>query len=523
MKKYLFCVLLFFVCNNSFCQLLTNNNVSLTITNGAQLTVKGNILNNGTSTINNSGTIDCSGDWLNNSTNNCFGISQGTVILNGNNQNIGGSNTTAFNNLTVVGIGNKKLLQNVSVGGNYATPSGILSIGAGFIDLNSQMLTQNNSSNISISRSTGYIISETSALLGYGILQWNISNATTGTNFIFPFGNNLSGNYLPVNFNVTTAGIGTNGFISIATYPTATNSTPNNLPYPTGLTSLINNGGVDNSPNTLDRYWIFNSGNYTTVPTSDLTFTYRDSEWDLSGGSTNTLNESQLQTQSNNGSTWTTPPSGIANTISNSVTVNNVNVYNPIWTLSSSSSPLPIELLSFDAKAVDNKKVVCEWITASELNNDYFEVLRSKNGKQFEKIGQVKGAGTSQQLHNYSFVDLSPSTGISYYQLRQVDYDGKSSTGNIKAVSINSNNLDLFVYPNPATTHLNIIFPEELENVTLRLFNSDGAVIISKNIFSNSIDTPILILDVANLSNGNYLLELQSIKKVFQRKISILK
>src|SRR6185295_10083235 len=66
-----------------FCQLMTNNSVAVTLTNGSQVTVKGSILNTAGTTISNSGTIELTGDWTNNSGSNCFGTSAGTVIMNG--------------------------------------------------------------------------------------------------------------------------------------------------------------------------------------------------------------------------------------------------------------------------------------------------------------------------------------------------------------------------------------------------------------------------------------------------------
>src|SRR5258708_2371962 len=80
-------------------QLMTNNTVAITITGGAQLTVKGDIQNNAGTTIGNSGTIDLNGNWINNSGSSVFGTSAGTVLMNGANQNIDGSNSTVFNKI----------------------------------------------------------------------------------------------------------------------------------------------------------------------------------------------------------------------------------------------------------------------------------------------------------------------------------------------------------------------------------------------------------------------------------------
>jgi hypothetical protein len=96
---------------------------------------------------------------------------------------------------------------------------------------------------------------------------------------------------------------------------------------------------------------------------------------------------------------------------------------------------LPITLLSFSAKA-EKGKVRTEWITASETNNDYFTIERSKDGRDWEKIGTVDGAGNSTSELTYRFADERPYSGISYYRLRQTDFDGESSLSEVRSVEI---------------------------------------------------------------------------------------
>lgn len=86
---------------------------------------------------------------------------------------------------------------------------------------------------------------------------------------------------------------------------------------------------------------------------------------------------------------------------------------------------LPVSLSSFNGKA-SNNGVDLSWTTASELNNNYFEVLRSENGKDYASIGVINGNGTTQELRNYNYTDVNPFNGVNYYQLKQVDKDGTS-------------------------------------------------------------------------------------------------
>lgn len=105
---------------------------------------------------------------------------------------------------------------------------------------------------------------------------------------------------------------------------------------------------------------------------------------------------------------------------------------------------LPVELLSFTGH-IENGHPVLLWTTASEKNNDHFVMSRYENGELFE-VGTVKGAGTSAQLNKYQWIDESSNlTGKLYYQLKQVDFNGKSETFNIILVDMNTKVIEGFV------------------------------------------------------------------------------
>lgn len=88
---------------------------------------------------------------------------------------------------------------------------------------------------------------------------------------------------------------------------------------------------------------------------------------------------------------------------------------------------LPVTLVSFSA-ASDAEKIALKWSTASELNFDYFSLQKSADGKSFNEIAQVKGHGTTNQMHTYSYEDNSPVIGMSYYRLTSIDFDGYRET-----------------------------------------------------------------------------------------------
>lgn len=95
--------------------------------------------------------------------------------------------------------------------------------------------------------------------------------------------------------------------------------------------------------------------------------------------------------------------------------------------------PLPIELLSFSAEC-SNQKIIISWITASEINNHFFTIERSAEGVNFQNIGTIAGAGNSNQNPYYTFEDSEPLEGISYYRLKQTDFDGKFEYSKVIAV-----------------------------------------------------------------------------------------
>lgn len=109
------------------------------------------------------------------------------------------------------------------------------------------------------------------------------------------------------------------------------------------------------------------------------------------------------------------------------------------------NTPLPIELISFEARK-NNRDVNLTWQTASERNNDFFTVERSPNGIDWDVLELIDGAGSSSELLSYETYDNYPLKGISYYRLKQTDFDGKATYSAIKSIS---NTEDLMVLPNP--------------------------------------------------------------------------
>lgn len=144
-------------------------------------------------------------------------------------------------------------------------------------------------------------------------------------------------------------------------------------------------------------------------------------------------------------------------------------------------NPLPVQLSDFTAKTVNNERVKLNWITQSELNNDYFDVMRSQDGNHFETIGQVTGLGTTTSVTKYVFEDAAPFHGISYYRLRQVDYNGQYELSVTRQVNINKGKSAITAWIENNTIHA-LIDTDMGGNAVTEITDASGRI-ISRKIF----------------------------------------
>jgi hypothetical protein len=172
-----------------------------------------------------------------------------------------------------------------------------------------------------------------------------------------------------------------------------------------------------------------------------------------------------------------------------------------IATINSVQTPLPIELVSFDAKPTDNS-VLVTWQTASEINNDYFTIEKSTDGENWSFVAEIDGAGNSTSLLSYQFLDRMPSNGLSFYRLKQTDFDGKFSFSDVKTVNFINQQNTLTVYPNPTNDFVTIEYRnlavEMLKIIDLRGKNLTHLVEIQK------INETTVKLNLTKLPKGSY-------------------
>jgi len=339
-----------------------------------------------------------------------------------------------------------------------------------------------------MSRTNGYIRSESEN--SNGRVKW-VFNNTTGTH-TFHFGYNSS-EYIPLVINHTSGS-------SVTLYTSTYHTDALNLPYPPTVTHVRNNAGLDNSSNTVDRFWyIQTNGN---LPSANITFNCTPAE---TGTITNLV--AQRWEASNTG--WTNPAPGIQTSLSNGAQADNLTNYQNWWTLSGNTILLPIELLQFSA-ACSDKGISIEWETATETNNDFFSVEKSYDTEKWETIATLSGAGNSSHPNEYSFIDKNENYGNVYYRLRQTDFDGKSTISKIvKVRSCMERSSISASIANSVSGPAHIMVSTKYSfNSILQIFQIDGTMLVEYPVRINKGENRIPIPDQGQ-ANGIYMIRLK--------------
>lgn len=185
---------------------------------------------------------------------------------------------------------------------------------------------------------------------------------------------------------------------------------------------------------------------------------------------------------------------------------------------------LPVELMDFGGISREIENII-HWKTATEQNNDYFEIQRSYDGLSYENIGTRKGKGTTTEVQNYVFNDGDVRNGVVYYRLKQYDFDGKSQTS--ETISLNRQYLSKgisSIYPNPAEQNVTVeLSTANLHGkIILRLMSMEGKVLRIDEI-NNYSDVLLHKLNIAGLTEGMYILQLSDENGFSQTKRLIKK
>lgn len=184
------------------------------------------------------------------------------------------------------------------------------------------------------------------------------------------------------------------------------------------------------------------------------------------------------------------------------------------------SALLPVELIDFSGKKVEDA-VQLYWQTATETNNDFFTLERSADGRNFEAITTVQGAGTTSIASNYSYLDKTPNAGVNYYRLWQTDFDGQRE--NLGTITLNVDFTDkIHLFPNPVdgeVINLSYEAPED-RSVELMLRDIAGRMLwTTSRAMSEGVNlVPITLPD---LLAGVYILQIRESNNLRQLRFIV--
>jgi len=188
------------------------------------------------------------------------------------------------------------------------------------------------------------------------------------------------------------------------------------------------------------------------------------------------------------------------------VSVTSFSEFNPGTDTENPSSILPIELAYFKA-LTEEGGVVLNWATYTEQDNDFFTIERSVNGSQFEALFEIDGAGDSQKKIYYESIDYQPLKGISYYRLKQTDFDGKFSYSGVVVVNNEYNGQSWIQYPNPTDGIVNFSFRQyDMTDISFEVINVLGAVQKAKVTWKGNTAK----IDLSNYPKGTYFVRLSA-------------
>lgn len=210
------------------------------------------------------------------------------------------------------------------------------------------------------------------------------------------------------------------------------------------------------------------------------------------------------------GSGWPAPPNFFGNT--NIGCTNNCEY--------GGGAGLPVELLSFKAENIEKGKIKVEWVTETEINNDYFIVEKSTDGFRFEEIAIVDGAGKSLQRKTYH-IFTSAEPVVSYFRLKQIDVNGSEKYYKPIALEPSSifNQADFVFYPNPIQPNVDLtIYAKNIKpNTLLEIRDVNGKLFFSKKLENELNEIPLK----DSFKNGIYLISLINEDGITSKKLIV--
>ncbi|MGZ3864426.1 MAG: T9SS type A sorting domain-containing protein [Bacteroidia bacterium] len=477
---------------------------NVTITNNSTKTMVGGNTLSGDLTINATATLAAGnfthiikGDFLNSGT---FTSNNSTMHFNGagTNQNIGpaGGSTTTFYILRINNASGVTLLKDANVSNTLTLSNGLLNTSA---TPNGLLFMQSGSAAPALTdASTSYV---------NGPLAYMASANTVNTTINIPIGaspdcrplqltvnntDNTVYTYLCQSYNANAEDLG-------YTLP-ATCDTISNVHYWTvgryiGTTNTPSAGINGNQSIRIyfgTNDYVYQGGNLAIVKNTAAAPT----TWFDIGGSCSFAGN------------FATPQAGYVTSTSSPSAFTSFSTFSLGSKLAGWNS-LPISLLSFSAVPDGNKKVDLNWTTQTEVNNKYFTVERSADGQNFTELENVTSKaphGNSNKKLTYKLTDHSPLSGVSYYRLKQTDYNGKSESFNTVNVSLSNAGIQFMVYPNPNSGEFKADFSgiENNHEVQITMVDVHGKLVYSSTFYAQEANNTINIIPDTKIGKGIY-------------------
>lgn len=462
-----------------------------------------------------------------------FGI-PGTTLTADVDQEITSGNiaSTVFNYLEINKPTVKVVRQNSGLPTTVGAYADSINLSKGAFVLNRKIFTVMNGANSAIKQSTGYFVSEDNVggLSGTmeSIVNWKIGNSP-GI-FKFPFGNSAT------TFNVIyTNTVGDDiGVLSTATYGTPSNNSP--YPFPAlsntntlHVSSMTTNTFTNATPWAIDRFWYVKRTSLSAIsPTTLLRFEYPTSEASLSASYT--AGEMKAQRYGNTGgfyNAWDQPYAGQSDGnlgVKQFVQLpgNFIDVQNNIWTIvhtNTFQSPLPLQLISFNAKQIDTK-VKLWWTVMSESDVSKYAIRRTTDKYDYLQVATKLPVGPATALLNYEAFDNQPLNGLQYYQLTTAMNDGTISYSNLVPIRYNSN--DVFEITNTTSISSSSIKIDFTYNSNLPytyvITDMMGRALLTGAKLNATVGENSIVIP-ANLSHGLYSISLMNSEKIVTKKL----
>jgi hypothetical protein len=471
-------ILLVCFCISIKAQGLRNNGARIVFAGTAQIYIDGATGNysntaGGLITPSASSSITLLGNWINNSANVAFNADGGGVILAGANQTIGGTNPSAFYNLSLTGSGTKQLTVNQNTVGGQATFNGVLSLGSRPLDLNGNTLNITNPIGGAITQTGGYIISETNSATNPSVVRWYVR--TSVGSHIVPFAT-TGGVAIPFTYNITTPMVAASGNVELSTRPTALND---NQPWTSGVSFMFcPNNSTSANPcaigSVIDRWWQVNNSNPVTA---DLTFTYRGAENTMTNAPTGNIGAQYW-----NGAGWLLDNASFgsnAGVIAGTgvLTAPSMTASGP-YVLTSKLVPLPIEIINFNVTCIEKEFYKINFEVANESNIASYEILNSKDALTFNKITSLTPNGTNKYE---TIISKKLINGI-YFKLKTIEKNLNINYSSI--VPVNNECLKTFlpnIYQNNSSFIINL--SSDMDKVIrFNVIDASGKLLKSENL-----------------------------------------